>query len=229
MVAIASGGLDSTVMIYALRERGDTLHLLTFDYGQRHRKEIIYAQKLAQRLGLPHEVVDISDVSRLLSSALTRGDLDVPKGPYREDTMSLTVVPNRNALFLSIASGFAISIGYDAVALAVHRGDHPVYPDCRPEFVRAYETMVRIATDTPLRILAPFVQMTKEEIVALGARLGVPFEETWSCYQGRAQHCGVCPTCIERRQAFQRAGVQDPTVYEAVYKEEGNVSNRQSL
>lgn len=225
IVAIASGGLDSTVMVYALRAEGHELALLTFDYGQRHRKEIEFACKTAERLGLSHEVVNIRDVSRLLRSALTTPDIPVPEGPYAPGTMQHTVVPNRNAIFLSIAAGYALSIGFEGVALAVHAGDHPVYPDCRPSFIQAFEHMVRIATDSDLWILAPFVNKKKEEIVALGARLGVPFEDTWSCYRGGERHCGVCPTCLERKEAFRRAGVPDPTVYEEVH----HVPYRQSL
>ena len=225
LVAIASGGLDSTVMVYALRAEGHELALLTFDYGQRHRKEIEYARRTARRVGLPHEVVNIADVSRLLRSALTSPDIPVPEGPYAPDTMQHTVVPNRNAIFLSIAAGYALSTGREGVAIAVHAGDHPVYPDCRPSFIEAFERMVQIATESSLRIVAPFIRMNKEDIVALGARLGVPFEDTWSCYRGGDRHCGVCPTCLERKAAFRKAGVEDPTEYE----EAEDVSHRQNL
>jgi 7-cyano-7-deazaguanine synthase len=131
--------------------------------------------------------------------------------------MRATVVPNRNAVMLAIACALAGGSGADSVAVAVHAGDHPVYPDCRPEFVRAFEAMERIAMEgmAELRILAPFVSLRKHDIVRIGAEHGVALARTWSCYRGEAVHCGLCGTCTERREAFVLAGVADPTVYAA--------------
>jgi 7-cyano-7-deazaguanine synthase len=219
VVAVMSGGLDSTTMGYMLRREGHDLHALSFDYGQRHRKELEYARTVATDLGAPWELIDLhaAGVTRLLKgSALTDETVSVPEGHYADESMRATVVPNRNAMMLTIACCLASSIGADAVAFAVHAGDHPIYPDCRPEFVRAFEAMEKLAMEgmADLRILAPLVNMTKDAIVKMGAEYGVPFEKTWSCYQGGVVHCGRCGTCYERREAFVLASVADPTVYE---------------
>jgi 7-cyano-7-deazaguanine synthase len=217
-VAVVSGGLDSTVMAYLLHAQGHRLHAISFDYGQRHRKELDCARDLAAGLGAPWELVDLraAGVTRFLGgSALTDDAVDVPDGHYADESMRITVVPNRNAMMLAIACSLASSVGADAVAFAVHGGDHPVYPDCRPEFVQAFEAMEKLAMEgmADLRILAPFSSLTKADIVRLGAEHAVPFERTWSCYKGLDVHCGRCGTCCERREAFQLAGVADPTVY----------------
>jgi 7-cyano-7-deazaguanine synthase len=134
--------------------------------------------------------------------------------------MAATVVPNRNAIMLSVAVGVAVARGAEAVAAAVHAGDHTVYPDCRPAFIEAIEHEARVANEgfivDGFEVRAPFLHLTKDQIVRIGADLGVPFEETWSCYLGGEVHCGRCGTCVERREAFDLAGVPDPTAYAAV-------------
>lgn len=216
-VAIVSGGLDSVTLAHDLAYRGYELHVLSFDYGQRHKKELAYAQECAEALGARWDLVDLSGLGVLLRSALTHANLPVPKGHYADPTMALTVVPNRNAIMLSIAWGVAVSAQAQAIATAVHAGDHFIYPDCRPEFVRAFNRMGRLATagfaHKDLTVLAPFVHLTKADIVRRGAELNVPFGHTWSCYEGGDVHCGLCGTCYERREAFVVAGVTDPTVY----------------
>lgn len=220
-VVVVSGGLDSTVLAYWLHARGTRLTALSVDYGQRHRVELDHARATAQRLGAGHHTADLTTVGRLLGgSALTDPAVPVPDGHYTDRSMRVTIVPNRNALLLDIAVGLAISVGADAVAFGAHAGDHPVYPDCRPAFVRAYQRAVALANEGMLaggfEILAPFLALTKTDIVALGAQLGVPFESTWSCYRGFDRHCGTCGTCVERAEAFALAGVPDPTEYSAV-------------
>ena len=168
------------------------------------------------RLGVPHDIIDISAVGRLLTgSALTSGE-QVPEGHYAEDTMRITVVPNRNAIMLAIAFGVAAAGQAQAVAAAVHGGNHFIYPDCRPDFIESFETMQRHALEglASITLYTPFVRQSKADIVREGARLGVPFTDTWSCYQGGERHCGRCGTCVERREAFHLAGVDDPTLYE---------------
>lgn len=214
-IVTVSGGLDSVTLAYLLHSQGYDLHLLSFDYGQRHRKELDYAAKCAQQLNARHDVVDLAGVGRFLSGSALTDAIDVPDGHYAEESMRLTVVPNRNAILLSVAFGVAVAEGASRVAFAVHSGDHFIYPDCRPEFVRAFGEMERLANEgfADVQLDGPFLHKTKAEIVQLGATLGVPFHETWSCYKGGAMHCGTCGTCVEREEAFRLAGVIDPTVY----------------
>lgn len=220
-VVTVSGGLDSVTLAHALADDGADLVALSFDYGQRHAKEIDFAARCADRLGADHHIVDLHSVGVLLTgSALTDPAVEVPEGHYTDASMAATVVPNRNAIMLSVAVGVAVARGADAVATAVHAGDHAVYPDCRPAFIEAAEHEARVANEgfikDGFRVLAPFLHVTKEEIVRRGAALGVPFAQTWSCYLGGERHCGRCGTCVERREAFEFAGVADPTDYATV-------------
>jgi len=220
-IAIVSGGLDSVTLAYKLAAEGYRLHLLSFDYGQRHRREIEGAEAAAAALGADFDRIDLSGIKRLLhGSALTDDRIAVPHGHYAAPTMAATVVPNRNAMMLAIAYAVAVAEGALVVATGVHAGDHFVYPDCRPGFVEAFDAMQVQAVEgfghPNLRLVAPFVHSTKAEIVAEGHRLGVPFAATWSCYEGGDRHCGRCGTCVERIEAFALAGVADPTPYEEI-------------
>jgi 7-cyano-7-deazaguanine synthase len=215
-IVVCSGGLDSVTLAHKVAAERTLTRLVSFDYGQRHKKELEYARRCATRLMVPHDVVDITAVGRLLTgSALTSGGA-VPDGHYAEETMRVTVVPNRNAIMLAVAFGIAAAERADGVAAAVHGGDHFIYPDCRPAFVEAFDAMQRHALDglATISFYTPFLRMSKADIVREGAKLGVHFAETWSCYKGGALHCGRCGTCVERREAFDLAGVNDPTPYE---------------
>ncbi len=216
-IAIVSGGLDSVTLAYLLASEGHALHLLSFDYGQRHKKELEFAAKAAVDLGARHSIIDLSVLTSFLTGSALTDDIDVPEGHYTAPNMRVTVVPNRNAIMLAVAYAVTVAEGAGMVATGVHAGDHPIYPDCRPEFIQAFDEMERYATDgyaaPGLHLYAPFVNMSKAEIVTLGASLFVPYADTWSCYKGGEFHCGVCGTCVERREAFQLAGVTDPTIY----------------
>jgi len=200
------------VLLHSLIAQRTEVHALAVDYGQRHRKELAFAQNLCATLGVVFEIANLTGITKFLGSALTRND-PIPEGRYAEDSMQATVVPNRNMIMLSVAAGWAMSLKADAVAYAAHAGDHTIYPDCRPEFANALDAAIRLGDWHQVYLYRPFVGKTKAELVTLGASLGVPFENTWSCYKGGEKHCGVCGTCIERREAFCEAGVDDPTEY----------------
>lgn len=214
-IVVCSGGLDSVSLAYKVANEAELLRLVTFNYGQRHEKEIDYAQSCADRLGVPCDVVDIRPIGKLLTGSALTDDVDVPDGHYAEESMKLTIVPNRNAIMLAIAFGVAAAQQADAVATAVHGGDHFIYPDCRPAFITAFEEMQKQALDgyADVRLYTPFVHEPKSAIVTEGAKHNTPFDQTWSCYKGGDDHCGRCGTCVERREAFDLAGVDDPTVY----------------
>ncbi len=214
-IVICSGGLDSVTLAYKAAKESTLLGLVSFDYGQRHKRELGYAAIAAKALGVPHHILDIANVGKMLSGSALTDNLDVPDGHYAEENMKVTVVPNRNAIMLAIAYGVASAQGADRVAAAVHGGDHFIYPDCRPDFIKAFETMQNFALEgySSISLFTPFLEKTKADIVAEGARLGVDFANTWSCYKGGEVHCGRCGTCVERREAFDLAGVNDPTVY----------------
>lgn len=214
-IAVVSGGMDSTVLAHLSRSVYERVDLLSVDYGQRHRKELGFAAASAVALRCHHDIVNLPVRSMLQGSALTDDTVDVPHGHYAEDTMAITVVPNRNAMLISVAYGIAVSRGAEAVLVGVHAGDHFVYPDCRPEFIRALDLALRIGNEGvgEVRLEAPFVHHSKADIARLGAALGVDWTSTWSCYEGGDVHCGRCGTCVERQEAFRNAGVDDPTEY----------------
>lgn len=215
-VAIFSGGLDSTVLLYDLLAAGDQVLALSIDYGQRHRKELDFATRIAAKLQLPHRIADLRGIASLLGgSSQTSADIAVPHGHYAEETMKLTVVPNRNMIMLAVAGGWAIAEKAERLAYGAHTGDHTIYPDCRPEFAAAVGHALALADWHKLELVTPFIGKTKAQIVARGAELGVDFAATWSCYEGGERHCGACGTCFERREAFRDAGVPDPTDYVA--------------
>lgn len=216
-IAIVSGGMDSVTLAYLLKAEGYDLHLLSFDYGQRHRKELDYARRCAEVLQAKHSLIDLSVLTPFLSGSALTDDIDVPEGHYAAENMRVTVVPNRNAMMLSIAYAIAVAEGADVVATGVHAGDHAIYPDCRTEFIKSFDYMQRVATEgyskPGLRLYAPFVNIGKHNIAAIGAKLNVPFADTWSCYKGGDVHCGKCGTCVERKEAFALVGLSDSTIY----------------
>jgi 7-cyano-7-deazaguanine synthase len=227
-VVTLSGGLDSTTLAYFLKHNGFEIYPISFNYGQRHKRELDYAILTAEALtDNEWRVVELDFVRSLFAesgSSLITGE-DVPEGHYAADTMSATVVPNRNMIMTSIAIGYAVSIEADRVSTAVHAGDHFIYPDCRPEFFAALNEAARAGNrgfvHPMFGIDTPFIGWTKNDIAAKAVELGVPIEDTWSCYKGGKIHCGKCGTCVERLEALNSEEVKhidpnfvDPTQYE---------------
>lgn len=209
-VVIVSGGMDSVTLLYKVIAEGYLPTVLSFNYGQRHKKELEYAKKITEKLGVEHKITNLDINDLVQGSALTTPEIAVPEGHYAEESMKQTVVPNRNMIMLSIATGYAVSIGAEHVFFGAHAGDHAIYPDCRKEFVEEFNKSTQIANYTPVTIHAPFLDMDKGDIAILGTKLNVPYENTWTCYKGLEMPCGVCGACGERAEAFSKAGVPDP-------------------
>ena len=211
-VIIYSGGLDSTTLLYEERER--VALAVTFDYGSNHAaREIACAKHHCALLGIEHLVIELGFMSRYFQSSLLSGAADIPDGNYDEENMKSTVVPFRNGIMLSIACGLAESRGLKRVLIANHGGDHAIYPDCRPMFVDAMNAAMQAVTYEGVQLAAPYTNISKADIIRHGARLGIDYGATYSCYRGGEHHCGTCGTCTERREAFREAGIPDPTKY----------------
>lgn len=205
VVVLLSGGLDSVTLAYHLQAEGYDVRALTVYYGQRHAREIQAAMRTASTLGMPWHQVQINGWAGLLPGNVLTGDADSGN----------PVVPNRNAVLLSLAASVAVGQGADSVAFAANAADYAQFPDCRLDFVLGLETALGLGNAGPRHPLlrVPFVDLTKAEIVCYGAELGVPFAQTWSCYGAGPLHCGACLACAVRRAAFTEAGVPDPTQY----------------
>jgi 7-cyano-7-deazaguanine synthase len=219
VVLVYSGGLDSTTLLYWLKSLGYDIYPITFNYGQRHQAQEmncvnlnLHDLNLVNRL----KIVDLN-LGNILVSALT-GHGDFPDGHYEDKNMKQTVVPNRNMIMLSIAGGYAESIRAEKLAYGAHAGDHAIYRDCRPYFIKKMKEMLKISMDYPPDIITPFIKFKKDKIVKIGSELGVPFSKTYSCYKGGNLHCGTCGTCVERKEAFKLSEVQDPTIYQEMFK-----------
>lgn len=203
------------MLLAHLLAEGREVHCLSVDYGQRHRRELEAARAICAHYGVDHRLADLRALAPLFGSNALTGGVKVPEGHYEEESMKATVVPNRNMLLISVATAWAVSLRAESVAYGAHGGDHAIYPDCRPEFAEALDRAVRLADWHEVRLERPFVKMDKAAIVRRGAELDVPFGLTWSCYVGGERHCGKCGTCVERKEAFRLAGVDDPTDYAA--------------
>ncbi len=217
VVVLCSGGMDSVTALHWARREHAVVAAVSFDYGAKHNHcEIPFAAEHVRAISARHEVIALDFVNRLFASDLLKSGGEIPEGHYEAENMRQTVVPFRNAIMLSIACGFAESVGAEGLVIAAHGGDHAIYPDCREEFMRAMGDAMRLGTYAAVKLLRPFITMNKGQIAAAGARLGVDFSRTWSCYVGGAVHCGKCGTCVERREAFAHAGLADPTEYASV-------------
>ena len=212
-VIIISGGMDSTTLLYDMKER---IALgVSFDYGSNHNeREISFARLHCERLGIKHIVIRLGFMHEYFKSSLLEGADAIPEGHYADDNMKSTVVPFRNGIMLAIAAGIAESNGLKYVMMANHGGDHAIYPDCRPEFVKAMSAATKAGTYPGIEVLAPYTDLTKTDIARRGKQLGIDYAETWSCYKGGERHCGKCGTCVERREALRDAGIDDTTEYE---------------
>jgi 7-cyano-7-deazaguanine synthase len=206
---VYSGGLDSTVLLYA--RAGEIDLAVSFDYGSKHNsREIEFARWNTERLKIRHLCIPLGFIGEHFQSSLLVSGGDVPDGHYADPVMKKTVVSFRNGIMLSVACGLAESNDLEAVLIANHTGDHPIYPDCRGDFIQAMGDAMRFGTYAQIRLESPFIDMTKREIALLGKEHGVDYSRTWSCYKGGDIHCGTCGTCIERKEAL--AGF-DPTEY----------------
>lgn len=221
-VLLISGGMDSTVLLSDLRVQGRDVFTISFDYGQRHNKELGYLHGVLDYYGIlqEHKVVDLRPVGELLDKGSLSGSDKIPHGMYDDEVMKSTIVPNRNMIMLSIAVGYAISIGATSVYYAAHAGDHAIYPDCTEEFVKSLDTAVFIGNRwNEIEVRSPFVRMDKSDLVCLGLRNSAPLELTWSCYEGKERPCLKCGTCIERTEAFLVNNVVDPALSNDEWKE----------
>ncbi len=216
-VVIYSGGMDSFTMLNEVLQSYD-VSALSFNYGQRHSKELVYAANFAKEKGIPHTVVDLTNLTSLISNSALTGGIAVPHGHYESESMKLTVVPNRNMIMLSIAVGHAVNIGALKVFYGAHGGDHAIYPDCRPEFVGAMNSVTRIANFQPVDIVAPYLNINKTGILTRGLALGLDYSKSWTCYEGGKNACGKCGSCQERLEAFRVNNVIDPLFYDTDIK-----------
>lgn len=212
-VVILSGGVDSTTLLYDLLSQGFEIYPITFHYGQRHNREIDSAYRICQVLGLSYKLVDIEVLGGLAPSALTRDSISVPKVGYDKESMKDTVVPNRNMVFISLATAYAIGLGVDYIFMGTHGGDHALYPDCTPFFLEKMKDAVGVCYYRAVYLEVPYMYWSKVDIIREGLYLGVNYSLTWSCYEGGDLACGKCGTCVERLEAFRLLGVEDPIEY----------------
>lgn len=214
IVVLHSGGLDSTVLLAHLVAGNHECYSFSIDYGQRHRKELEAATDLAWYYHARRRQVSLPP-GLFAASSQTSDDVPVPHGHFEDESMKKTVVPNRNMVLLSLATAYALRVDAEVVAYAAHAGDHAIYPDCRPEFIAAMRAALSLCDWKPVSLRTPFADLHKADIVRLGHELGVPFEKTWTCYEGGMEACGRCGACVERLDAFRRVGIPDPLPYAA--------------
>jgi 7-cyano-7-deazaguanine synthase len=227
VVVIYSGGLDSTVLLTKCKQEYDEVVALNFDYGSKHNeRERASAHKVCDKLGVDLIEVNLPFVGELFKSDLLLSGGKIPEGHYAADSMKSTVVPFRNGIMLSIAVGYAESIGARCVLLASHKGDRSQYPDCREEFTAAINEAAQLGTYTKVRIESPFNLLTKHEIVKIGLSIGAPMELSWSCYKGGNRPCLRCGTCYERTESFYMNNVKDPALSDEEWAEALKVIGR---
>lgn len=211
-ILIYSGGIDSTTMLYEYQSR--IALAVSFDYGSNHnKKEIHYARYHTKKLNINHLIIPLNFIHQYFESSLLKGSIAIPEGKYENQNMISTVVPFRNGIMLSIAAGLAESNKLKYIMIANHSGDHEIYPDCRPNFISNLNKAIKNGTYANIKLYAPYTYIKKSEIISRGAKLGIDYSKTWSCYKGEKIHCGKCSTCIERKEAFNKANIKDKTKY----------------
>lgn len=209
-----SGGMDSTAALAHLLHEGREVECFGFEYGSKHNSfEQEAARKVAVHYQVSYTLIDLRPVAKHLTSNLLKSGGEIPEGHYNDSSMSQTVVPGRNIIFLSILAGIAWSRNANSIAIGIHQGDHAIYADCRQEFFQQMDKALQLGTDGRVKIVAPFVEMDKIGIVRWGLRHKVPFELTRTCYKHQRLACGKCGSCTERLEAFLGNGVKDPVAY----------------
>jgi len=217
VVIIISGGIDSTTLFYRLIHEKKEIFALSYNYGQKHKKELECAKYNCQQFKIPHKIIDLTPLQNAQifgESSLTSEKLAVPEGNYTDVSMQSTVVPNRNMILLSMAIAYAISLNASTVYYGAHAGDHAIYPDCRPEFVQKMQEVAATCHYYPIHIEAPYLFITKTDILKEGITLNVDYSHTWTCYKGKEVACGKCGSCVERLEAFANNNIRDPLKYE---------------
>ncbi len=211
-VVVLSGGPDSATVAYWAKAQGYLIYPITFNYGQIAVRETKAAQKIAEKLGTTTKIIDLSNLKEIFSGTTSLVNRNIP---LTSEFSSPIIVPFRNAIFLSAAVAYAVTVGADKIFYGAQGSDEPFYPDCRREFYEAFEKAARLGTCQEITIKAPFSGLKKSEVILEGKKLGVPFEDTWSCYLDGERHCGRCESCVNRKKAFKEVGGADPTTYEA--------------
>jgi 7-cyano-7-deazaguanine synthase len=212
-VVLLSGGLDSSTLLALAKKEFKSVYALSIFYGQRHDRELIAAQQIAEHYDVEWEILQLHDhITRHIfkGSSQTDKNVPVPHGHYQADNMKTTVVPNRNMIFISLATAYAMSQTLELVGTATHAGDHYIYADCRPEFNYQMTRAIEEASEGKVSLWTPFQRQDKEQILRVGLGLGVPYEKTWTCYEGEDRPCGKCGSCVERAESFEKVGIEDP-------------------
>ena len=218
-VVLLSGGLDSSTALYLAKSEGYEVYAISFNYGQRHKKELDFAKKIAKQASIKEHVIVNTNMNAWGGSALTDSNIDVPSGDINREDIPVTYVPARNMIFLSYAASYAESIGSQDIFIGVSQVDYSGYVDCRKEFIDAMEnainqgTVCAVKDNKKIKIHAPFMNKTKSEEIKLGVKLGIDYSSTWTCYNGYEKACGECDSCLLRLKAFKEAGYEDPAEY----------------
>lgn len=220
-IVIYSGGADSLTLLRQVNamEFYDEIIAVSINYGQRHKIELEYAARQCEELALEHKIIDLSMLRDILSASALTSDMEMPTGHYQAENMKQTVVPNRNAIMINIAAGYAMTIGAKDMYMGAHAGDHYIYPDCRPEFFEAQARVLAISGETPINILTPFLHMDKAAIMRVGNNLDIDYVDAWTCYDPQNFEdtdlvpCGECGSCVERIEAVNLSHAIDTTVY----------------